>query len=131
MVTFSHTIFYINDIAKVMDFYEKAFGIKAKFIHESGLYAELDTGGTTLAFADETLGRENLPEGYLPKDLRSASPCEIVFTVKDVQEAYDRAVSLGAIPLVHPKPKPWGQTVGYVRDPSGILIEIASSLADF
>ncbi len=127
MVTFSHTIFYVTDIAKIIDFYERAFGITAKFVHESGLYAELNTGGTTLAFADEALGKENLPEGYLPSDVaKNPSACEIVFTVKDVEKSYDHAVAAGAVALVPPKRKPWGQTVAYVRDPSGVLIEIAS-----
>lgn len=129
MVTFSHTIFYIPDIAKIIAFYENAFGIKAKFVHESGLYAELDTGGTILAFADETLGNENLPEGFTPNDLaRSPSACEIVFTVKNVSDSYEKAIAAGAIALVPPKKKPWGQVVAYVRDPSGVLIEIASSM---
>lgn len=127
MVTFSHTIFYVTNLEKIIDFYEKAFGITAKFVHESGMYAELNTGGTTLAFADETLGKENLPEGYLPSNAaRSPSACEIVFTVKDVDQSYERAIAAGAVALVAPKQKPWGQTVAYVRDPSGVLIEIAS-----
>jgi lactoylglutathione lyase len=127
MVTFSHTIFYVTNIEKIIEFYEKAFGIAAKFVHESRLYAELNTGGTTLAFADEALGKENLPEGYLPSDVaRLPSACEIVFTVKDVDQSYERAIAAGAVALVPPKQKPWGQTVAYVRDPSGVLIEIAS-----
>jgi len=127
MVTFSHTLFYVKDIAKIIEFYEKAFGIEAKLVHESGLYAELNTGGTTLAFADEALGKENLPEGFHPNNLgKMPSACEIVFTVKDVHKAYEHAVAMGAIALVPPKQKPWGQTVAYVRDPCGVLIEIAS-----
>jgi lactoylglutathione lyase len=130
MVTFSHTIFYVKDLEKIIAFYEKAFGIKPKFVHESGLYAELNTGGTTLAFADETLGKENLPEGYFPIDrTKMHSVCEIVFTVKDVQKAYDDALLAGAVSIVLPKHKPWGQTVAYVKDPSGVLIEIASLMA--
>jgi lactoylglutathione lyase len=127
MVTFSHTIFYVKDIEKIIHFYEIAFGITAKFVHESGLYAELNTGGTTLAFADEALGKENLPEGHLPSDRnKHPSSCEIVFTVKDIDQAYERAIHAGAVPIVPPKRKPWGQTVAYVKDPSGVLIEIAS-----
>jgi uncharacterized glyoxalase superfamily protein PhnB len=129
MVAFSHTIFYVKDIAKIIEFYEKAFGISAKFVHETGLYAELNTGGTSLAFADEALGKENLPEGCLPSDMLQ-SPCEIVFTVADVDKAYEEAVAAGAVPLVPPKEKPWGQRVGYVRDPSGVLIEIASLMTE-
>lgn len=129
MVNFSHTIFYVKDIVKIVDFYEKAFGLKPKFLHEEKLYAELETGKTSLAFADDTLGRENFPEGYIPNDLtQSPSACEIVFTVNDVQLAYENAITAGAIALSPPKQKPWGQTVAYVRDPNGILIEIASPL---
>jgi lactoylglutathione lyase len=130
MVAFSHTIFYVKDIHKIIEFYEKAFGIKPKFIDESGLYTELDTGGTTLAFASEKLGKENLPEEYFPIDRSKATHgCEIVFTVKDVQQAYEDALLAGAISVVPPKHKPWGQIVSYVKDPSGILIEIASIMA--
>ncbi len=130
MVEFSHAIFYVKDIEKIIEFYEKAFGISAKFIHESGLYAELNTGGTSLAFADESLGKENLPEGYFPIDrMKGHSVCEIVFTVKDVQKAYEDALLAGAISIVPPKHKPWGQEVAYVKDPSGVLIEIASLMA--
>jgi lactoylglutathione lyase len=129
MVLYSHTIFYVKSIPDTISFYEKAFGIKPKFIHETKTYAELDTGDTALAFADETLGKENLPEGYQPNDRKHLPQgCEIVFSVVDVQKAYDRAVLAGAHPLSPPKLKPWGQTVAYVRDPHGILIEIASQL---
>src|ERR1700679_891617 len=103
MVTFSHTIFYVKDITKIIQFYEKAFDIQVKFVHETGLYAELDTGGTTLAFADEALGKENLPEGYLPSDVaQKPSACEIVFTVVDVDKAYEEAIAAGAVALVPP-----------------------------
>jgi len=129
MVTFSHTIFYVKDIENIIAFYEKAFGIKAKFVHDSGLYAELNTGGTTLAFADEELGADNLPEGYFPLERDKTHSCEIVFTVPDVQKAYDEALLAGAIAIVPPKHKPWGQIVAYVKDPSGVLIEIASLMA--
>src|SRR5271154_6736715 len=115
MVVFSHAIFYVKNIAKIIEFYERAFGISAKFVHETGLYAELDTGGTALAFADETLGKENLPDGYLPSDVaQKPSACEIVFTVVDVDKAYEEAIAAGAVALVPPKHKPWGQRVGYV-----------------
>lgn len=49
-------------------------------------------------------------------------------TVPNVEKAYKKAINEGAIPLVPPKEKPWGQTVAYVRDPNGILIELASPM---
>jgi lactoylglutathione lyase len=129
MIRFSHTICYVKDVPKLVAFYEKAFGIKPKFVHESGTYAELETGATTLAFAQEALGNDNLPAGYIQHDIkRPPLACEIVFTVDDVQKAYEKAVQAGAFPVAPPKEKPWGQTVGYVRDPEGVLIELASPM---
>ena len=129
MSVLSHIIFYVKDIPEAVSFYKNAFGIEPKFIHESQMYAELDTGETTLAFAAEMLGKENLPDGYIPLGLdRLPQAGEIVFIQADVQAAYEQAIQAGAIALVPPKGKPWGQTVAYVRDPNGVLIEIASPM---
>jgi lactoylglutathione lyase len=51
---------------------------------------------------------------------------EIVLVFDDPAQAFARAVEHGAIPLAEPKEKPWGQVVGYLRDPFGTLVEIAS-----
>ncbi len=45
------------------------------------------------------------------------------------QIAFAQAVRAGAASLVEPQTKPWGQTVAYVRDPDGNLIELASPMA--
>jgi len=45
---------------------------------------------------------------------------------EDVAGAYARAVAAGAMPLMPPKEKPWGQIVSYVRDCNGFLVEICS-----
>ena len=130
MVTFSHTILYVKDIPKALVFYKDVFGIEPKFIHESNQYAELATGATTLAFASESLAAYNLPNGYVPHDINKAPlACEIVFTVSNVQEWYDKALKAGAHALAAPQQKPWGQVVAYVQDPNGVLVEIAGPLS--
>jgi lactoylglutathione lyase len=53
---------------------------------------------------------------------------EIGFVDEDVHAAFTNAVNAGATSVVEPKVKPWGQTVAYVRDIDGILIEIASPM---
>lgn len=126
----SHMIFYVEDILAGLSFYQKAFAIEAKFIHESELYAELNTGDVTLAFASNVLGKGNLPKGYIPNTLKEPPQAsEIAFTVKDVSKAYQKAIQEGAIAIAPPMEKPWGQTVAYIRDPNGVLIEIASEMA--
>ena len=126
---FSHMIFYIVDIKKSLVFFKDVFVCETAFIHESGTYAELATGATTLAFVSESLASSNLPKGY-KKNSNDEPPlgCEIVFTSKDVMPLYQKALSSGAEDIAAPTQKPWGQTVAYIRDPNGILIEIASPI---
>ena len=50
-----YVILYVPDVDAAMRFYETAFGLGRKLLHESGSYGELATGGTTLAFASEDL----------------------------------------------------------------------------
>ena len=52
-------------MAASVDFYERAFGLERRLLHESGQYAELETGATALAFASHELAAENVP-GHSP-----------------------------------------------------------------
>lgn len=61
---FGYTIVYVPDVKASVEFFERAFGLKTRFVHESG-YAEMDTGETALAFASHQLGHGNLPDGYM------------------------------------------------------------------
>jgi len=37
---FSHTILYVKDVEASTAFYEKAFGLTTRFVHEEKCYAE-------------------------------------------------------------------------------------------
>ena len=47
-----YIIVYVPDVPATVAFYERAFGLSCRFRHESQ-YAEMATGDTALAFADE------------------------------------------------------------------------------
>jgi uncharacterized glyoxalase superfamily protein PhnB len=94
-------------------------------VHESGDYAELETGDTTLSFASHELARSNLPDAFRTPD-GSATAFEVCFVTEDVAAAYDRAVREGAEPVTPPQTQPWGQDLAYVRDADGNLVELAS-----
>jgi lactoylglutathione lyase len=124
-MSFGYTILYVRDVAASLDFYERAFEQRRRLLHESGQYAELDTGTTTLAFASHELAAANLPHAFRPPRADDTS-FEVCFVTDDVPAAYGRALGAGAGTVSEPQTKPWGQQVAYVRDPDGTLIELAS-----
>ncbi|HEX2234380.1 MAG TPA: VOC family protein [Thermoleophilaceae bacterium] len=123
---FGYTILYVRDVAASVRFYERAFQQPARLVHESGQYAELETGPTTLAFAAHELASANLPNELAPGGRAGADGFEVCFVTEDVERAYARAVEAGAEVVSEPRVKPWGQRAAYVRDPDGNLVEIAS-----
>jgi lactoylglutathione lyase len=126
-VRFGYTILYVRDVAASVEFYERAFQQPCRLLHESGQYAELETGPTTLAFAAHELAADNLPDGLEPGASGTASDAfEVCFVTEDVEGAFARAVEAGAEAVSEPQVKPWGQQTSYVRDPDGTLVEIAS-----
>ena len=48
---FGYSIAYVQEVERSVVFYERAFGLKRRFVDESGRYAEMETGETTLAFS--------------------------------------------------------------------------------
>jgi lactoylglutathione lyase len=122
---FGYTILYVADVAASLDFYERALGQRRRFVHESGQYAELDTGDTALGLAAHELAAANVP-GIDRPEKGSGAAFEICFVTDDVQRAFDRAITEGAEAVTPPQTKPWGQDVAYVRDPDGNLVELAS-----
>ncbi len=124
---FGYTILYVKDVPHSVAFYEDAFGLSRRFVHEEGMYAEMDTGDTTLAFAAYGLARNNLPCGFHKNDPSDApGGFEIALVTEDVQAAYERALEAGATPISPPAPKAWGQVCAFVRDRDGITVEICS-----
>lgn len=124
---FGYCIIYVPNVLETVTFYETAFGLIRRFVHESGDYAELETGETTLAFASEQL--VGADHEFVP-NRASARPAgaEVGLVTEDVQAAFDHAISSGAARELAPVVKPWGQTVSYVRDNNGFLVEICSKV---
>ena len=127
---FAYTILYVRDVGRSLAFYESAVGLERRFLHESGMYGELETGSTALAFAAETIANSNLEGGFQSADLsRPPAGIEVAFATPDVQAAFERAVRAGAISAAAPKAKPWGQIVAYVRDQDGHLVELCTPMS--
>jgi lactoylglutathione lyase len=125
---YAATVLYVPDPAASVDFYACAFGFRRRHLneHENGSYAELETGATLIAFASPELVARHLPVEWQRNDRAMPAGLELNLVVGDVHEAYLAALAAGATPIAPPAPKPWGQTVGFVRDLDGLLVEIAS-----
>ena len=128
-VRFGYTIVYVPEVQAALDFYTRAFGFEQGFISPDGSYGELQTGSTTLSFASEALGDSHFAHGFLRHSL--ANPpfgTELAFTTTQVDDTVMAAVAAGAQVLVPAETKEWGQTVAWVRDPNGVLIEICTPI---
>ena len=127
MISFAYTILYVQDPTQSISFYEKAFGFSRKFISPDNDYGELNTGNTTLSFAATKLASANLSKGFMESSLADKPfGMEIAFATQNVEATFDNAIKAGATAVETAKTKPWGQTVAYVRDPDGFLIEICT-----
>ncbi|MGL5004372.1 MAG: VOC family protein [Casimicrobium sp.] len=126
---FSYTIVYVPDVAASLAFFEKAFGLSRRFLHESGDYGELETGETTLAFASLDMGKSHFKDGFVAAH-SSKKPLgvEIALGTDDVRAAHLEAIAAGAIEINPPEAKPWGQTVSYLRCPDGALVELCTPI---
>ncbi|MBZ4420793.1 VOC family protein [Myxococcus sp. RHSTA-1-4] len=124
-----YVILYVQDVPATVDFYEKAFGLQRRFLHESNTYAEMETGATALAFAVEGLAKENGLTVRPNRAKEDAAAVEVALVTPEVQAAFERAVKAGARPVQPPRQKPWGQTVAYVRDLDGVLVELCTPMS--
>jgi catechol 2,3-dioxygenase-like lactoylglutathione lyase family enzyme len=126
---FGYANVYVPDVEATIAFWERAVGLARRFVAASGEYGELETGGTALAFAAESMAAGH---GFAIRPNRAGvdpAGFELALVTAEVRAAYDRAVAEGATPTAEPAQKPWGQVVGYVRDPNGILVELCTPVA--
>ena len=130
-VSLGYVIFYVKDVSSSLAFYEKAFGLSRRFFNDDKgkAYGELDAGTARIAFASLQLAKEQLNQ-----QVTTTSPnqpplgFEIALTTSDVPTSYARAIKAGATAVSEPATKPWGQTVAYLRDNDGHLVELCTPM---
>ena len=121
-----YTILYVPDVPATLTFYEAAFGLKTRFLHESGDYGELETGSTALAFSAHSLMQQL---GKNPQTANAHAPSwEIALCTPDVPAALARAIAAGAKAMRPVEVMPWGQTIAYVADTNGFLVELCTPM---
>lgn len=123
-----YALAYVPDPAASVAFYAKAFGVPARFVADGATYAELDTPGVVMGFVADRQAETNVPDYRRNRAGGAPGGFEFGFEVADIDAAWQRALAAGAVPYAPPLDKPWGQRIAYVRDPDGILVELAQKL---
>ena len=129
-LVFRTTGFFVQDVPATLEFYRRAFAIGTRYLHPSQGYAELDTGETLLSFISKSfLDAADLLGGtqaVCARPDQSPIGAQIALVSSDIDGDWQRAVGAGATILKAPEAKPWGQTVGYLRDLNGVIVELCT-----
>ncbi len=130
-VLLGYVILYVKDVSASLVFYENAFGLTRRFFHEENGkgYGELETGAARLAFVSVEIANDHGKHVFVPASLdKTPPPFEVALVTSDVAALFARAVKAGATAVSEPATKPWGQTVAYLRDNVGHIVELCSPL---
>ncbi|MGI8713176.1 MAG: VOC family protein [Solirubrobacteraceae bacterium] len=127
-ISLGWVIVYVDDPVATSAFYEQTFGLVPEFAAPDGSYAQLSTGSTKLAFASYALGDRSFPGGVRRPDPDTPANVELTLVSDDVDGLHAAALAAECTELAAPVDKPHGQRVGWVRDPFGTLLELATPM---
>ncbi|MFJ8143476.1 VOC family protein [Streptomyces sp. NPDC096048] len=106
-----------GDVARLVDFYERATGVRADRVTED--FAELRTASGTLAIGSTRTVPLFAPGSARPADNRSVI---IEFRVDDVDGVHRNLTGLVDDIVKEPTTMPWGNRSFLFRDPDGNLV---------
>ncbi|MFC5569787.1 VOC family protein [Lysobacter yangpyeongensis] len=118
----------VDDAAKAIDFYERAFGAQELYRLPMGDrigHAEIRIGDTQLMLSDEWPDMQ-----ALGPNKRGGATASFVIYGPDADAAWDRAVQAGAKPDRPVKDEFWGDRMGTVIDPFGHKWSLGTHVRD-
>ncbi|MET8191533.1 VOC family protein [Streptomyces sp. NPDC005246] len=106
-----------GDVARLVEFYERAAGAQATWANED--FAELKTAGATLA-----IGSTRTVPLFAPGSARPADNHSVIteFLVDDVDSVYNNLTGFVTDFVTKPTTMPWGNRSLLFRDPDGNLV---------
>lgn len=125
MTRLARIIRHVPDARATADFYARAFGLSEKLALGED-YIAMETGETVLGFARQ--GFFERETGLHIGAPHGDSSQEIALEVPDVAAAHAHAMAAGAEEVLAPVDKAWGQTISYLRDPDGALVQLCSPI---
>src|SRR5213593_4049721 len=119
----------VDDAARAIDFYKRAFGAKERVRMEApgGTigHAELEIGDSLVMLSDPFPQASTRP----PKELGGTSASVFMY-VEDVDAVVKQAVDAGATVTMEVADQFWGDRFGTVSDPFGHVWSIATHVED-
>ncbi|MFJ9915851.1 VOC family protein [Actinacidiphila glaucinigra] len=106
-----------GDVARLVEFYERATGVRAKWANPD--FAELQTTGATLAIASTRTVPLFAPGSARPADNHSVIA---EFLVDDVDRVHQNLTDFVTDFVTEPTTMPWGNRSLLFRDPDGNLV---------
>jgi PhnB protein len=123
-----NVILTVDDAAKAIDFYKKAFGaeeISRLPMGDKIGHAELRIGDTQIMLNDE------FPErGNLGPNARGGSSTGFIIYTDDVDSAFRKAIEAGGTETMAVENQFWGDRMGSLTDPFGHKWSIATHVED-
>ena len=119
-----------RDARQAITFYKAAFGAEERFVmpgpEGSGvMHAEIKIG-TSLFM----LGEESPQQSCKSAESLGASPISFYLYLENVDAAYARALSAGALPSTPVAEMFWGDRIGTVKDPFGYTWTLATHVKE-
>lgn len=123
----------VSPCRDALDFYARAFGAKVLPTMDGPggvvMHAEMKIGDSMIMLSDEMPMPSGTTTRRTPKNV-GATTGGIMLYVKNVDSAFDRAVSAGARSVMPPEDQFWGDRYGQVEDPFGHVWALATHVRD-
>lgn len=110
----------VDNLAVAQNFYQNVLGLKVKST-DTG-FVEFVLGETPLALFEKIHAVAMFPGKYMT----SPGGAVIALRVEDITKTCEGLISKGVIIFEGPKQTSWGQTVAYLHDPDGHIIELTT-----
>ena len=117
----------VRDMGNMIRFYRDVLGFEIKEQEDASNVYLVKDGTLFLLYGRGDFEHLTGRKYEYVKGLNGHSEIALyVDTFAEVDEAFERVVGLGAVPVLPPETEPWGQRTCYIADPEGNLIEIGS-----
>ena len=129
-MTYTYTRLLVRNMGKTFRFYRDVLGLTPKLGGEDDVYAEFETGATTLALFRRSFMAPVVAAQDKPAAPEGQDTVALIFAVDNVDQAYRKLSGKGIAFVTQPEDRPeWGLRTAHFRDPDGALIEIYSPLS--